>query len=121
MAIIFTFSFRLHFSIKTLCFEEEPTLSSQVKAVSGRLSGERFGGRNCAEARGAIVDIAATSVAIVAIVVVGEMLGGGWLEASGAIRAANRQRTENIRVRGWGREICVLSTFLQILSPKNDW
>ena len=72
-----------------------------MKAVSGRLSGERFGGRNCAEARGAIVDIAATRVAIVAIVmVVGEMLGGGWLEASGAIRAANRQRTENIRVRG---------------------
>ena len=65
--------------------------------MSGRLSGERFGGRNCAEARGAIVDIAATSVAIM---VVGEMLGGGWLEASGAIRAANRQRTENIRVRG---------------------
>ena len=92
----------MHFSIKTPCFEEEPTLSSQVKAVSGRLSGERFGGRNCAEARGAIVDIAATRVAIVAImvVVVGEMLGGGWLEASGAIRAANRQRTENIRVRG---------------------
>ena len=87
----------MHLSIKTPCFEEEPTLSSQVKAVSGRLSGERFGGRNCAEARGAIVDIAATRVAIM---VVGEMLGGGWLEASGAIRAANRQRTENIRVRG---------------------
>ena len=67
--------------------------------MSGRLSGERFGGRNCAEARGVIVDIAATSVAIM-VVVVGEMLGGGWLEASGAIRAANRQRTENIRVRG---------------------
>ena len=101
MAIRFIFSFRLHLSIKTPCFEEEPTLSSQVKAVSGRLSGERFGGRNCAEARGAIVDIVATRVAIVAIVVVvGEMLGGGWLEASGAIRAANRQRTENIRVRG---------------------
>ena len=99
MAIRFLFSFGLHFSIKTPCFEEEPTLSSQVKAVSGRLSGERFGGRNCAEARGAIVDIAATRVAIM-VVVVGEMLGGGWLEASGAIRAANRQRTENIRVRG---------------------
>ena len=78
-------------------------MSSQVKAVSGRLSGERFGGRSCADARGAIV-ASATSVAsaILVAVVVGEMLGEMWrcrAEARGAIRASNRQRTENIRVR----------------------
>ena len=78
--------------------EKQPTLSSQVKAVSGRLSGERLGGRSCADARGAVV----ASAISVASAIVGGMLGEMWrclAEASGAIRAANRQRTENIRVR----------------------
>ena len=82
-----------------LLLKEQPTLSSQVKAVSGRLSGERLGGRSCADARGAVV----ASAMSVASAIVGEMLGEMWrclAEASGAIRAANRQRTENIRVRG---------------------
>ena len=78
--------------------EKQPTLSSHVKAVSGRLSGERLGGRSCADARGAVV----ASAISVASAIVGEMLGEMWrclAEASGAIRAANRQRTENIKVR----------------------
>ena len=67
--------------------------------MSGKLSGERFGGLSCADARGAIVAIAISIVAIVVVdmKVVGEMLGEMWrcrLEARGAIRAANRQRTE---------------------------
>ena len=64
--------------------------------MSGRLSGERFGGRSCADAIGAIVDIA-ISVAR-SILEVGEMFGETWrcrADARGAIRAANRQRTEN--------------------------
>ena len=73
-------------------------MSSQVKAVSGKLSGERLGGLSCADARGAIVAITTSKVAIVVVeMVVGEMLGEMWrcrLEARGAIRAANRQRTE---------------------------
>ena len=82
--------------LKHFLLNEKPTLSSQVKAVSGRLSGERLGGRSCADTRGAIVAIASS------VASVGEMLGEMWrwlAEARGAIRAANRQRTENIRVR----------------------
>ena len=80
----------------TFNFEKiQPTLSSQVKAVSGKLSGERLGGLSCADASGAIVAIAiSVASAIVVVVVVGEMLGEMWWcrpETSGAIRAANRQ------------------------------
>ena len=87
-------------------------MSSQVKAVSGKLSGERLGGRSCADASGAIVAIA-ISVAS-AIVVVGEMLGEMWMcrpEASGAIRAANRQRTE--RKNSEKMTICVFFVFCE--------
>ena len=92
-----TCKLQILYQVETLNFQNKtkPTLSSQVKAVSGKLSGERLGGRSCADASGAIVAIA-ISVAS-AIVVVGEMLGEMWrcrLEARGAIRAANRQRTE---------------------------
>ena len=78
-----------------------------MKAVSGRLSGERFGGRSCADAIGASVEIAISVARSILEVVgemlvpeeVGEMLGETWrcrAEARGAIRAANnRQRTEN--------------------------
>ena len=66
--------------------------------MSGKLSGERLGGLSCADAIGAIIAIAISIVAIlVVLMVVGEMLGAMWrcrLEARGAIRAANRQRTE---------------------------
>ena len=69
--------------------------------MSGKLSGERLGGLSCADASGAIVAIAISVASAIVVVVVGEMLGEMWWcrpETSGAIRAANRQRTENITV-----------------------
>ena len=73
-----------------------------MKAVSGKLSGERLGGRSWAEVRGAMetsrrgaIDDKMDKIVMV-VVEVGEMLGGWWPDAT----AANRQRTENIRVRG---------------------
>ena len=92
------FWFLFLFRCQQFSSEKKLTLSSQVKAVSGKLSGERLGGLSCADARGAIVAITTSKVAIVVVLmVVGEMLGAMWrcrLEARGAIRAANRQRTE---------------------------
>ena len=87
---------KTHLQKSRFNFEKiQPTLSSQVKAVSGKLSGERLGGLSCADASGAIVAIViSVASAIVVVVVVGEMLGEMWWcrpETSGAIRAANRQ------------------------------
>ena len=102
ICLMFNLENKTHLQISRFNFEKiQPTLSSQVKAVSGKLSGERLGGLSCADASGAIVAIV-ISVASAIVVVVGEMLGEMWWcrpETSGAIRAANRQRTENITVR----------------------
>ena len=72
-----------------------------MKAVSGKLSGERLGGRSWAEVRGAMetsrrgaIDDKMDNIVMV-VVEVGEMLGGGWPDAT----AANRQRTENVKIR----------------------
>ena len=72
--------------------------------MSGKLSGERFGGRSWAEVRGAMetsrrgaictIDDKMDNIVMV-VVEVGEMLGGGWPDAT----AANRQRTENVKIR----------------------
>ena len=68
--------------------------------MSGKLSGERLGGRSWAEVRGAMETSRRGAIDdkmdnIVMVVEVGEMLGGGWPDAT----AANRQRTENVKIR----------------------